>query len=267
MMRFLSVHSGQLVELGQWQRPNAATRRVSTGISDLDALFGPAGLTRGAVHELLHQPHTARPLFPALLLARAVTQYAIRNTQSSPTPSCLSASVPPCLPPEQGILLLSDPQREFYPPAAAQLGIPLSRLYLLHPRNREEELWAIAECLASAGVAAVIAPLGKLSQVEARRLQLAAERGEALGLFLRPFGPTSAIYAASTRLLVTPQPSADSRQTWKLQLIHGHGAQLNRSLWLEYDHEEHTLHTSTQLADHQAPAQTPAIHRHNRISA
>jgi hypothetical protein len=155
-----------------------------------------------------------------------------------------------------GVIVISDPKRKLYPPAAAQLGIPLARLYLLHPANREQELWAIGECLASAGVCAVVAELGAMNQVEARRLQLAAERGGSIGVFIRPSGKSSDIYAAATRMLVTPAPATAVAQRWKLEILHGHGCQVGKNVVLEYNREEHTVHTSAELADHKADEKT-----------
>jgi hypothetical protein len=246
-MRFVTVSSGQLVELGQWERGQrqSTTQRFSTGIPGLDDLMGPA-LSHCGVHELLYHPHSARPLLPAMLLARAA------STPCTHSDSAFSAE-------SAGAIVISDPQRRLYPPAAAQLGIPLSRLYLLYPRNREEELWALSECLASGGTTVVMAELGKLSQVEARRLQLAAERGQSLGLWIRPAGKVSSIYAAATRLLVEPLPIATTGccQRWTITLLHGHGCQVGKRIVLEYNREEHTVHSTSELADRTAIAQTP----------
>jgi len=273
-MKFLTVYSGQLVEVGQWQREAADGQRFSTGIPGLDELLGP-GLTRSGVHELLYPANSARPMLPALLLARA----------AATAPRCGPAAVPvagaflagpagfAAHPPDigenvgardtggAGAIVISDPQRRLYPPAAAQLGIPLSRLYLLHPRNREEELWALAECLASGGTCAVVAELGKLSQVEARRLQLAAERGKSLGLWVRPAGTISSIYAAATRFLVEPVPATATGccQRWRIQLLHGHGCQVGKSIVLEYNREEHTVHSTSELADRAGAAEAAAV--------
>lgn len=239
-MRFVTVSSGQLVEMGQWQQEAIRAQRFSTGIPGLDDLLGPT-LTHSGVHELLYPTNNARPMLPAMLLARAAA------TPPDATNSTGGA----------GAIVISDPQRRLYPPAAAQLGIPLSRLYLLHPKNREEELWALSECLASGGTSAVMAELGKLSQVEARRLQLAAERGGSLGLWIRPAGSISSAYAAAARLLVEPLPIATTGccQRWTLTLLHGHGCQVGKRIVLEYNREEHTVHSTSELADRTTAAQ------------
>lgn len=254
-MRFITVTSGQLVEMGQWQREAANARRFSTGIPGLDEFLGP-GLTRSSVHELLYPANSARPMLPAMLLARAAAAPTPSGTFTV-GPAAFAAYSPASTGSKgSGAIVISDPQHRFYPPAAAQLGIPLSRLYLLHPKNREEGLWALSECLASGGTSAVVAELGKLSQVEARRLQLAAERGGSLGLWIRPAGPVSAIYAAATRLLVEPATATGCCQRWKIELLHGHGCQVGKGIVLEYNREEHTVHTTSELADRAAVAET-----------
>jgi len=258
-MKFITAHAGRLVELSDWQQ--SAARRLKTGLRQLDDLYGAAGLIRGAVHELLHPARAARPMFPAMLLAKS----ALVPEPAVPVSGVSLASLPSLKsnPPDlhsAGVIVISDPRQQLYPPAAAQLGIPLSRLYLLHPRNHQEELWAIGECLASAGVSVVVASLGSLTQVEARRLQLAAERGGTVGLIIRPTGKTSEIYASVTRTLITPAPATATSQRWNLQVIHGQGCQVGKGITLEYNREEHFMHTTSQLEHHKtvAPAKARA---------
>ena len=264
-MKFITSSSGRLVELSQWQQ-FAASSAIRTGIAGLDELYGSGGIVRGAVHELLHPSRGTKPMFPTMLLARAAAN--LTDTQPPAQTGTFLAGVigwkasADALEPG-GVIVISDPAKKLYPPAAAQLGIPLSRLYLLHPANRQQELWAIGECLASAGVSAVVASLSSLTQVEARRLQLAAERGGGVGLFMRPVGKVSDIYSAASRLLVTPAPASQTSQRWNLQLLHGRG-NVGTSIVLEYNREDHTVHTSAQLADR--PATAPAKSR-NRVTA
>lgn len=87
-------------------------------------------------------------------------------------------------------LLIVDPERRFYPPAAMGMGIPMDRLLVVHPETTEDAWWAMDQGLRSHGVGAVWARLeGALAKHfddrVARRMQLAAEEGGALGLFMR----------------------------------------------------------------------------------
>ncbi|HEX2972383.1 MAG TPA: hypothetical protein VHP11_08615, partial [Tepidisphaeraceae bacterium] len=112
-------------------------------------------------------------------------------------------------------------------------GIPLEQWLGLQPRTPADELWATAECVRCPGVRATVAHFGRLTRIEARRLQLAAEAGGGVGILLRPGGPASAEYAAATRWRVWRMPGERTVQRWKLQLIHGHGGQVGRDVILE----------------------------------
>lgn len=81
--------------------------------------------------------------------------------------------------------VLVDPQNEFYPPAAAALGIDLSRLIILRPTNNADALWCLDQSLRCPAIAAVVAWQNRIDEINARRLQLAAEQGGTLGLLLR----------------------------------------------------------------------------------
>jgi protein ImuA len=167
---------------------------------------------------------------------------------------------------KSGAVVWSDPKSELYPPAVAALGIPLDRLFLIHPTNDADQIWAIAECLRCPGVAAVVAALPErrargqafLSRVEARRLQLAAEQGGGVGLLLRTAGKHSAEHAAATRWLVQPTQGEKHVQRWRIQLLFGHGGQVGQSIILEHHRDPgstvprfaaHPVRPPAQLAD------------------
>jgi len=82
-------------------------------------------------------------------------------------------------------LCLIDPQRQFYPPAIASLGIPLERVIALQPANHADAIWGLDQALRCSAVGVVIADIGNLEDRVARRLQLASEQGGGLGIFLR----------------------------------------------------------------------------------
>lgn len=80
----------------------------------------------------------------------------------------------------------------FYPPAAISLGIPAEAMIVMRKQrghSRSDLIWAIDQSLRSGAVAAVYAEIGDwLDPADARRLQLAAEAGGAVGLLVRPIG-------------------------------------------------------------------------------
>jgi protein ImuA len=218
-MQIVSCHNGQLLKINSTDLTAAAARAsFSTGLEAIDQLLPGKCLGRGVIHEVMWEEKNPRPLFFSAWLALR----AIKNK------SCR--------------IVWCDPRREIYPPALAGLGISLSQLFLLRPAKPEEELWALAECLGCKGVAVTIAQPPTLSRVVARRLQLAAERGGGIGLFMRPKGAASIHHAAATRWLVEPARGERTIQRWKIQLIHGHGGHLHHPVYLEYSRDPHTKH-------------------------
>ena len=156
-------------------------------------------------------------------------------------------------------LVILDPAGEIYPPAIAAMGIGLDRVYFLHAHDKADQLWAIAECLRCSAVGAVVAAPPPLSRIDARKLQLAAERGGGVGILLRPFGQ-SPHYAAATRWLIRPAPGERTIQRWNIQLLHAAGGQVGQSINLEMSRETLELRAVTPQATPatQSPA-TPQV--------
>jgi hypothetical protein len=87
---------------------------------------------------------------------------------------------------EGGALMVIDRRQTFYPPAAAAWGIDLERMIVVHPQNARDELWAAVQALRSPAVAAMFATIDRLDSRAFRRLQLAAQAGQTLGVLMRP---------------------------------------------------------------------------------
>jgi hypothetical protein len=102
------------------------------------------------------------------------------------------------------VLVVLDRERTFYPPAAAAWGMPLEETIVVYPANATEELWALEQCLQSAGVAVSWCRLERATSRQLRRLQLAAERGRGLGFLLRPLSARGQPAWNDVRLAVTP---------------------------------------------------------------
>ncbi len=215
-MRIVTSHLGLLRTLTVEEETRPHAKSFTTGLTALDSLPPRGVFAYGAVHEILTDPAHGSPRFFALLLARAA--------------ACTNGNVIWC-----------DPKQELYPPALATVGLSLDQLYLLHPKSPRDEVWAIAECLGCRGVTALIAAPPRLSRVEARRLQLATERGGGVGILLRHTGASSTHYAAATRWLVQPAPGSAAVQRWSIQLIHGHGGLVGKTITLEVCRDSNQL--------------------------
>ena len=205
-------------------------RSFTTGLAALDGLLPGGGFACGAVHEILSAPSAGVPLVFAALLARSAINVV------------------------GGVVAWLDPRRETYPPALADLGVPLERSYMLRGRKVADQVWSVVECCRSEGVGAVVADLPRLSKVEARRLQLAAERGGGIGLLLRPFG--SAHYAAATRWVVRPTRGSPESRQWEVELVHGHGGRIGERVVIEVCRETNHVRAVEKLADRQDQAKT-----------
>ncbi|MSQ72102.1 MAG: translesion DNA synthesis-associated protein ImuA [Betaproteobacteria bacterium] len=141
--------------LGQVRTPSLAT-----GFASLDAELPGGGWPTGAVTEILpaHQGiGELRLLGPALA----------RLTAGGLSIAWIA---PPYLP---------------YPPALLAAGIGLSRLVIIRTCSDKETLWATEQALAANACGAVLAWPGAIRYQELRRLQLAAEAGQALAMLFR----------------------------------------------------------------------------------
>ena len=266
-MKLISCHDGKLLTLdaADARRTPSSSRAAGSvfrsGLAALDALPPGGAFARGAVHELLAGPQHPKPTQFAAWLAR-----------------CARAEQ------DARAVVWSDPHHELYPPALAALGIPLERLFLLHPASDADQIWAITECLRCPGVAAVVATLpetrrgrgrgarGGFSRVEARRLQLAAERGGGVGLLLRTAGKHASEHAAVTRWLVGPMRGQRNVQRWRIQLIFGHGGRVGETVILEHhrDPAAHPLHPRFEAHPLHPPAELvdrPAVPEAGRVTA
>jgi hypothetical protein len=201
--RILTAHAGRLIESLPGAAPDGGG---GTGLPGWDSLAPPGGFRRGAVHELLADS-VADASFPMTLLARGMLTDAP--------------------------IVWVDHDHTLYPPGLKQAGLNLDRLLIVRPVDAER-LWTITECLRSAGVSAVVATLpARLTRVDVRRLQLAAEQSGAVGLFFRPPARDLNTYAAATRWHVAPAGGARDTQRWLITLLRGHGGLVGHSFFLE----------------------------------
>ena len=225
--------------------------RVSSGCAAIDRLLPDGGYQRGMlVQWLTSGGHGADYL--SLLLARE---------------ACADG----------GALVVFDPLNQFYPPAAAAIGINLDNLVILRTQQSATQqqvlpndlLWSIDQSLRCPAVAAVWGPLDHIDERWFRRFQLSAESSGCLGLFIQPVHEARQPSWAEVQWLVShvsrsqfdpreslphrPNPDADpSRsQLVRLHLTRCWGTQTGKTLNLSIntitgnvhparrDHEQH----------------------------
>lgn len=168
--------------LSQIERPRpSAGAIISTGVAALDGLLPRKGLEWGTLSEWLSAGESG-----AMALTLAVAARVLQ---------------------ENDVLAVIDGPGEFYPPAAAGLGIPLERLVLVRPRHERDALWAWEQALRSGAVAIVLGWLDALNDRAFRKLQLAAETGGSLAFLLRPARPRDEPSWAEARFLVASIPN------------------------------------------------------------
>lgn len=97
-----------------------------------------------------------------------------------------------------------------YPAALLACGVELDYLHCVETRNELEALWAAEQCLRSGVCAAVLCWPRQMNERALRRLQVAAESGNALGFAFRP-----------GRAAANPSPAVV-----RIQLQAGSGTQL-----------------------------------------
>jgi len=235
-----------------WNDSTPCEEHVRSGWRALDALLPWGGFPRGALVEWLGAEGGGVGLLALL---------AAREAMADPVP-----------------LVIIDPRRQFYPPAAAAWGFQGEDLFLVHPANVRETLWALDQVLRCRGVSAVWASLDDLAPRPFRRLQLAAEEGGAMGCLVRPLRVQGRPSWAEVQLIVRPlpprfpneAPAKTTRQLmplsgrrWRIELTRYRGAKRSGSgtgvIELELDEQGHEISNQTQEMPRHATDSLPLV--------
>lgn len=102
-----------------------------------------------------------------------------------------------------------------YAPALAAAGIDVSRVLMIHPRERRDGLWAVEQTLRAGTCGAVLAWPATADVALLRRLQRAAEIGECSGFVFRPQQLAITASPAALRLALTPEETGLSVEILK----------------------------------------------------
>lgn len=159
-------------------------------------------------------------------------------------------------------IVIIDRARRFYAPPAARMGINPQQLIVVQPENKTDEIWALDQSIRCRAIAAVLWRGGKLGVRHIRRLQLACENNESLGLLLRPDALRGQLAAPAIRLLVEtvspddkpdaasatpPKHSPFSRVRLRVARLRGNPFLTDHSVELEIDDETGTLSEALPL--------------------
>lgn len=144
-----------------------------------------------------------------------------------------------------GALAIVDRASAFYPPAGGAFGVDQDTI-LVRPRSRKDELWALNQTLRCPGIGAVLCWPERLEERAFRGLQLAAEQGGAVGLFVRPASARGRPTWSDMQLLVEPLPGEAFRRL-RVEVVRSRGGYEGAIGIVELDDETATLHASRPL--------------------
>lgn len=177
-----SVESVSTLQNGNSVRQTLAAGYIDTGCPGLGRLLPGGGYERGSLVEWFSPRHGSGVSSLSLLAAAP----AMKDGKA---------------------LVVMDWQRTFYPPSAAALGIDLQRVVVVRPLSREDGWWGLDQALRCPAIGAVWSELPEeMDDRLARRLQLAAEEGGTLGLFVRDIRTRGRPSWADVQWLVRNEP-------------------------------------------------------------
>ncbi|HIA63657.1 MAG TPA: hypothetical protein EYM79_11695 [Planctomycetes bacterium] len=132
-----------------------------------------------------------------------------------------------------GVLVVLDNTGKFFPPAAAALGIHLSRMLVVSPRGKADFDWTLDQVLRCRAVGAVWVNLLKIDNRAYRRLQLAVEQSGVFGVLVRQQKCLQDPTWAHLRLCVTPL-AGQGNWRFRVEVIRAVGGKAGASCELEF---------------------------------
>ena len=210
----------------------------STGCESIDRLLPGSGLRIDAVNEWVADGDASGAAALSLAIASARAK--------------------------KGPLVVVADSNHFYPPAAAAVGIDPSKIIWVRPTTTADTVWSIDQALRCTGASAVWASVGAwMDDRDARRFQLAAEKGQTTGFLVRPRSVRGRPTFAEVRFHVAISKQVDSVDTslptWTLTLDRCQGSHAGigtgRQVQVTMDHngQLNTL-TSTRMPSHESAA-------------
>ena len=132
-----------------------------------------------------------------------------------------------------GVLVVLDNTGKFFPPAAAALGIHLSRMLVVSPQGKADFDWTLDQVLRCRAVGAVWVNLPKIDNRAYRRLQLAVEQSGVFGVLVREQKCLPDPTWAHLRLRATPL-AGQGNWRFRVEVIRAVGGNTGASCELEF---------------------------------
>lgn len=164
-----------------WQgrdQARPARRGIATGYTALDQHLGGQGWPQGVLTEILL---ASQGIGELRLLVPALRQLTGKG---------------------QPVVWVNPPYTP-YAPALARAGITLEHLIIVRCDNHRDQLWALEQALRNPACPLTLGWPERLRQADVRRLQLAAEAGNATGILFRPAASRSNSSPAHLRMLLS----------------------------------------------------------------
>jgi len=204
--RLISVLQAEISHLETASR-KCGDETVSTGSSAINRLLPGGGLVRGTLVEWFCPAAGCGAELLSLWAAREACQPA-------------------------RALVVIDPQRKFYPLAAAACQIDLQQTIVLRETDPQKLLWAIDQSLRCPAVGAVWGDLGEVDERWLRRFQLSAETSGVLGLFIRSQQLRHLPSWSEVQWLVEPRPCSIGANAFSVEGLAEENLRYSRSLRL-----------------------------------
>ena len=197
---------------------------MSTGIQSLDVLLPHQGLLRGTLTEWISKTIGSGAMTLATITAREAQR--------------------------SGPVLVVDPLHCFHAPAAELLSLELNSMTIVRPQNRPDTLWAMEQALRCNAVGAVLGSVQQVSPREFRRLQLAAESGNSIGLLVRSGVGRRQTTWADIRLQVEPVSAIGLAHARRLQVnvLHAKGCYRESTVMLDVCDETAAVRVVAELS-------------------
>ncbi len=108
--------------------------------------------------------------------------------------------------PKDGVIVLVAPPYVPYPPAWHVAGVRLGAVQVIRTKTHRDALWTAEQCLRSGASDAVLCWPHQADDRALRRLQVAAETGQALGFAFRPMKAAANPSPAALRIALDASP-------------------------------------------------------------